>query len=794
MPNQTKLGFQHQKPGTRRLVSRKPAAEETKNVEATEKPTQPDTAVLLSSRQTMEDKLQAFIQKKKEAQEDAKRPQRPTTRSTGGVKRKITQPRDEPTNVLSTDKASILTLMTANEKSRPLTPKASEEDMEKTRKAEDVDEQEEKEQEAGELTRSLDAPATKAQEETLDAERSTVRTTRTRGHTTLEPHLATPPASSPIEPPPEEEEQEEKDDDEDIHIVARKSVRARPLYIAEEAPDASTASKMTTTVPTTRPRSARSAALQARLSRVSATFSTASQGNLDDIQGSSTSAIPTVTTTTTTTTTSSSLFSGGVSTVGLLLPKSLETLFKLFRGLDHIVRFHQHQGQLCFYHKVQRQVERVASQNFEIRHLAQIKTLYPEAFEFSVAPCLHEGKRIRSYLIELKTEEAAKEEEATSVAVKGGGRGGGDTDDKEGENASTTTNTRFIPLENQRRDVFRERLVQYVRKHHQAFLLSTVPPRTDPFPLSWHIKFDLESVPEVNRAQLPELHPRVIASDPNFELQSLGTKASLSRSTTANPPLPSSSSSSSSSFLPCPEPQPEGKPGSSSSSSSSISVLQKKSKVPHGPEPASTLSDSSTVVAEAAAATAGEASSGFGPTIDSSTTANVSGVGAKEGLASTTEKDDMIPVPKLLSRLEQMKEKIRQKQLQKQLATQSQASKADKTLALQRSRLPAIFDMIRFLRFKVIAVQSLAEKIAYSHKLPLSELEARQHLQLLAQELPEWCQIFAVGGGGGGSTNTSTSTSTSSAAGDHFKVLVSDPVKEKEYRSRLVQLSLTSAS
>ncbi|KAF9975475.1 hypothetical protein BGZ73_000876 [Actinomortierella ambigua] len=729
MPNQTRLSFQQQKPGTRRVVNRKPAAEETKNVEAVEKPAQPDTAALLSSRQSMEDKLKAFLEKKKEAKDDAKRPQRPTTRSTGGVKRKIAQARDESTSLPLATTETLSKSTTAKGKSEPLIHAPSEEHLEKLKSAEDKVEKEEE-------TQQKEVSATRGEEENSDVEASAVHTLRKQ--TVPEQHLATPPASSPIEPSSEDEE--------NIHIVARKSVKARPLYIAEEAPDASAASKMTTTVPTTRSRSVRSAALQARLSRISATFSTASQGNLDDVQGPSTSTIPTAASSSSASSSalssSSKLPYDSVSTGSLLLPKSLETLFKIFRGLDHIVRFHQHQGQQCFYHKVQKQVERVASQNFEIRHLAQIKTLYPEAFEFSVAPCLHEGKRIRSYLIELKAETVAVEK---------------DTDCKE-RGEAVATNTRFIPLENQRRDVFRERLVQHVYKHHKAFLQSTVPPRTDPFPLSWHQKFDLESVPEVNQAQLPELQPRVITSDPNFELHSLGTKASVSQ------PISLSS----------PAPQPEGKLGNSSSSSSSTSSL-KTSHVPHGPESAST-SKPPTVAAE------GESTAASGPKQGAAITL---GADAREG-STPTEKDDAIPVPKLLSRLEQMKEKIRQKQLEKQLATQGLASKADKTLALQRSRLPAIFDMIKFLRFKVMAVQSLAEKIAYSHKMPLSELEARQHLQLLAQELPEWCQIFAVGGTSG--------TNSSSGAGDHFKILDTDPAKEKQYRSRLVQLSLSSAS
>ncbi|KAG0229827.1 hypothetical protein BGW41_002865 [Actinomortierella wolfii] len=719
MSNQTKLGFQHQKPGTRRIVQRK-----------------------------------AFLERKKETKEAASRIQRPSMRNAAMLKRKITQARDEkqPSSPsTSSDNLLASTTATSKEKSSSPTPTTSRDKVSETSsQTEETSEQEEKIHEPEEKENAKqpqeNSTTSGVEDETSDTEHSIAEKTADLQEMSESHHLATPPASSPIAPLSDE-------DDENIHVVARKSVRARPLYIAEESLNVPTEAKMSATVSTTRPRSTRSAALQARLARISATFSTASQGNLDDIRGTSkTTTVITSSSSSITTTTSTTTIATG-STAALPLPKSLDTLFKLFRGLDHIVRFHQHQGQQCFYHKVKRQVERVASQNFEIRHLAQIKTLYPEAFEYSVAPCLHEGKKIRSYLIELKTEvkKASGEDEDDS--------GDRQSDNKEQEGGNTVSNTRFIPLENQRRDTFRERLVQYVQKHHNAFLQSTVPPRTDPFPLSWHVKFDLESVPEVDRAQLPELQPRVIASDPNFELQSLGTKTTTSRlvpSSSSSSPLSSSSSSgTSNSIVVLPEPQPEG---NKHQDKGTLEKKSQESSISHGPSAVST-----SVTANATAAS----SSGSAD------------VGAKKGstTASTDEKDDMIPVPKLLSRLEQMKEKLRLKQLEKQQATQGQVSKADKSLALQRSRLPAIFDMIKFLRFKVMPVSTLAEKIAYSHKWPLSEVEARQHLHLLASELPDWCQIFAAG-----------------STGDHFKVIETDPVKEKQFRARLVQLALTLSS
>jgi hypothetical protein len=76
--------------------------------------------------------------------------------------------------------------------------------------------------------------------------------------------------------------------------------------------------------------------------------------------------------------------------------------------------------------------------NFEIKHLAQFKTLWPEGYKFTEAPCLFEGAKTRSILIEMQ-------------------------ELKEDENE-----TKFTPQVERRRKLFMDRLHDHIKKYHQV--------------------------------------------------------------------------------------------------------------------------------------------------------------------------------------------------------------------------------------------------------------------------------------------------------------------------------------
>ncbi|KAG0199220.1 hypothetical protein BGX33_011793 [Mortierella sp. NVP41] len=320
----------------------------------------------------------------------------------------------------------------------------------------------------------------------------------------------------------------------------------------------------------------------------------------------------------------------------LPLPSHMGALLELFKGLDNVLEFTKRQGQLCFYHKLRKHVELQSGRNFEVKHLAQLKTVLPEGYKLTEAPCLFEGAKTRSILIDTPT---LKEE-------------------LEGN---------FVPEGEKRRKLFVDRLYDRIKTHHQAFLFSTTPHRTDTYPYEWHPDFDLETVAPVEETDIPLLKPSVVDTS-KLSLKNLGARRDIVRAPTKSPTIL----------------QDEG--GASTS----------KEK----PQPVT--------------------SSDFPPDA---------------------------PVTKTLSALEQLKERIRQKQLEKKDQTRGMASPEEKRQALIASRLPAVFDLIRFKRVEVMSLKALTEQVVKSSRQPVSEVEGRDSLEMLAKVLPEWCTVFGTNDG-----------------------------------------------
>ncbi|KAF9913098.1 replication licensing factor Cdt1 [Linnemannia zychae] len=322
-----------------------------------------------------------------------------------------------------------------------------------------------------------------------------------------------------------------------------------------------------------------------------------------------------------------------ITTTLLPLPSHMNALFELFKGLDSVLEFTKRQGQLCFYHKIKRHVQLQSNRNFEIKNLAQLKTILPEGYKLTEAPCLFEGVKTRSILID-------------TPVLK---------DESEGN---------FVPENEKRRKLFMERLYNRIRSYHQTFLSSTTPHRTDTYPHEWHPDFDLETVTPVEESDIPLLKPTVVDTS-KLDLKTLRrdvVKAPVKTPSVAQEAGPST-------------------------------LLEK-------PQPV-TAAD-------------------FPP-------------GA--------------PVTKALSTLEQLKERIRQKQLEKKEQGRGMASPEEKRQALIASRLPAVFDLIRFKRVEVTPLKALTEQVVKSSRQPISEVEGRDSLEMMAKVLPEWCSVFATNDG-----------------------------------------------
>ncbi|KAF9568861.1 hypothetical protein EC968_002833 [Mortierella alpina] len=338
-------------------------------------------------------------------------------------------------------------------------------------------------------------------------------------------------------------------------------------------------------------------------------------------------------------------------TPSLPLPSHLRTLYDIFKGLETVLVFTKRQGQLCFYHKLKKHVELQSSRNFEIKHLAQFKTILPEAYKYTASPCLFEGARIRSILIDM-------------LDIK---------DDVEGV---------FVPQVEKRHKLFLDRLYDRVKLHHQAFLSSTSPPRTDTYPHGWHPEFDLESVPAIEESEVPMLKPSIIDAS-RLDLKTLGSRRDLTQKTTTTTTTATTTTTTATTL--------EETPAASTSSD-----LKEKKRI---------------------------------------TAAQLAEVAPDS------------PGVKVLSALEQLRERIRQKQLDKKASGQGLATPEEKRQALIASRLPGVFDLIRFKRVDVISASLLTGQIVRSSKMPISQAEGQESLEMMAKVLPEWCSVFETADG-----------------------------------------------
>ncbi|KAG0345699.1 hypothetical protein BG004_003262 [Podila humilis] len=319
----------------------------------------------------------------------------------------------------------------------------------------------------------------------------------------------------------------------------------------------------------------------------------------------------------------------------LPMPGHMKALFAIFKALEELIVFTKSQGQLCFFHRLKRPVELQSSRNFEIKHLAQLRTLWQDGYKFSQAPCLFEGQRVQSILIE----QLAPKEEPTGY---------------------------FVPRVERRRAAFSEHMQEYIHQYHKTFLISSDPPRTDTYPHSWHPDFDLESVPPIPEGDVPLLKPVTVNSS-KLNLMGLNSRRGLETGHSLKKNLAVSSSS-----LPS--------PASSTTSS------------PSSGEPTQ-------------------------------------------------------PGTKPLTALEQLKEKIRLKQLAHKESTVGLATPEEKQRRLVASRLPAVFDLIRFKRVEVMSFKALTEQVVKSSRMPISEQEGKQSLEMLADKIPEWCSVFSLNDG-----------------------------------------------
>ncbi|CAG9793940.1 unnamed protein product [Diatraea saccharalis] len=166
------------------------------------------------------------------------------------------------------------------------------------------------------------------------------------------------------------------------------------------------------------------------------------------------------------------------SSTSLPLPHQYRFLAEVFRGMETVVALLYNRNEKITFSKLKPSVQEMLKRNFTEKHLAQIKCLVPDFYNF-------EFKKIKNF--STSSHKESYEMILTPNFPK----------DFKFMNPS-------VLLE--RRRYFYDILLQLVKKHHAQYLLNLDPPMVIPDDklTRWHPEFELEKLPEVECAKLPE--------------------------------------------------------------------------------------------------------------------------------------------------------------------------------------------------------------------------------------------------------------------------------------------------
>ena len=166
---------------------------------------------------------------------------------------------------------------------------------------------------------------------------------------------------------------------------------------------------------------------------------------------------------------------------GLVLPHKFKILKDMFLSLDTVVSMLYNRQETVTWRKVKVSVQEMLKKNFELAHLAQIKHVYSDAYEFQQEAKVSFSDHSNHDKYELTLQPILKET---------------------GKNLPFKMNAGMLI---KRRHHFHLKLMDVVKEHHQNFLKRLTPPivaNNDEL-RRWHPEFQLDMVPDIPAAQLP---------------------------------------------------------------------------------------------------------------------------------------------------------------------------------------------------------------------------------------------------------------------------------------------------
>ncbi|KAL7301041.1 hypothetical protein TKK_0006313 [Trichogramma kaykai] len=181
---------------------------------------------------------------------------------------------------------------------------------------------------------------------------------------------------------------------------------------------------------------------------------------------------------------------------GLILPFHYRLLNEIFRSLDSVVAMLYNRREIVTFSKLKPSVQEMTRKDFNLDHLAQIITIYPESYTLR-------QEKIRKFG-DLRGEETY--ELVITPVIESNERSGRNTPDEE-HILQSDLNARMssiVLLKRKRK--FLATLIDIAKECHEEFLQTLgTPMKVDKNNLTrWHPAFDVESCREIPKAELPQ--------------------------------------------------------------------------------------------------------------------------------------------------------------------------------------------------------------------------------------------------------------------------------------------------
>ncbi|KAJ3155139.1 hypothetical protein HDU89_007329 [Geranomyces variabilis] len=370
----------------------------------------------------------------------------------------------------------------------------------------------------------------------------------------------------------------------------------------------------------------------------------------------------------------------------LPLPEHYLVLEKMFLGLEGSATISRARGERCIYHKIRKAVEYQCGRNFEMRSLAQIRTVYPEAYIYAHITTINRGVRVSSVCIDVPGEPkqaepvspSPKTPTSASSVVRGGTLAAPILSAMDSPSMLRLANSAGNRMQHRRLE-FHARLEKMVRTAHSEFLktLDHSPADTDSELRAWHPQFDLDRMPEIEPADMPELREAL----PDFRSTAAKARSALEAEQKVAPSTP---------LLATPR---------------SSKIVENTTEARINAQLATPPSKNMPAVMPAAPAK---------------------------------------PKPGSAAILERIRERARKK-AEAEMYGPRKDTPAEIRKKAMLSRLGLVAQALNFIYSveskNVLNVNDVVRRLANSLKASLSEAEALEHLKLLAQVAPQYCEL-----------------------------------------------------